>query len=167
MGAIGNCNKNRRNCTTPISSECVNYQGEDLTSSKMDDVCDATINDIIFKLDSSIKTLQDKTTFDGLETGCLTFHKDLKELTNKEYNQVVIKELCGIKTDLNKLKTQLNSFNFAAQQIGIDLSCFGSMESCATADSKYTWIQWAQVITTELCSVINKVNANPNTSYLN
>ena len=141
------------NCGQILPSSCVPFSGKDLTFVTEDNQleCDASIDDVIFKIDAALKKLIDGNDLTGLDKECLEF--DPATITPAALHQFEITQICLNKASIEALQTQFNNLNIGTSIITIDLpDCLeADAAPCAVGVNEYQLINLLILFANMLC----------------
>ena len=144
---------NKCNCGPTLPSTCIFYTGPDLTFVSEDNQleCDATIDDVIVKIDEALKKLIDGNDLTGLDKDCLDF--DPATITPAQLHQIEITQICLNAGAITALQTQLNNLDIGTEVITITLpDCLQPLAApCAVGTNQYQLINLLTLFANMLC----------------
>lgn len=144
----------KRKCGGPIvNSVCVSYDGPTLTFLREEDEldCNASVADVIEKIDEYLKELLDSNDFTGLTPGSFDF--DPATVTASELHQLELDKLDELAGQIEALQTQIEGLNIGNEVITITLpSCLtGDAAPCATGTDQYQLISLLTLFANKIC----------------
>jgi len=144
---------NKCNCGPTLPSTCMFYTGPDLTFVSEDDQldCDATIDDIIVKIDEALKILIDGNDLTELDKQCLDF--DPATITPAQLHQIEINKICENTAAILAVQEQINTLDIGTEIITIDLpDCLeAGAAPCAAGINQYQLINLLILFANMLC----------------
>lgn len=148
------CDSSKYNCGLIVPSSCIPYTGSDLTILSNPSIlpCNANINDVIFILDSNLKTIIDGNNLTNLNNRCLDFSPATIKIN--ELHQIEIDKICALDASLTALQDSFDTLNIGSELIQIDLQCLTpSAAACLTPPDTYTLQAVLNVIISEICAL--------------
>lgn len=152
-------NKKTSFCSTELSSDCVDYIGEDLKSLDKDfKQCDLTITDVVEQFDKEIKKVKDSLDTKKLTKLCIS-------TIDKEDNVIIIinkliKEICLLSTELENFKSNSIEFDILSLIVNIDSDCLSSSHCSTDGSLKSLLIK----MISEICLLKSQVNNSSSSS---
>lgn len=148
------CDTSKYNCGTIIASSCVPYTGTDLTvlADPTDLACNASINDVITVLDTTLKgvlTGLDLTTLNPL---CLGFNP--ATITPAGLFAIQNVAICELEANVTTLTDLINNLNIGNELITINLLCLTPAAApCQVSPNTYQLIAVLNTMINEICAL--------------
>lgn len=136
-----------------IPSTSISYQGKDLTFVNDLD-CDANLNEVIDRIDLSLKKLLEINDLSTLNARNLQFAP--ATVSNIEVLQALIDQEYTQQTALNTLTATINNFDISSKLIEIDLGDLTpDAAPCAQGENVYSLISLLNLFASEISSLKN------------
>lgn len=147
------CKKSNINCGTVISSHCVDYTGEDLTSlDKGVDQCDLSVSEVIENFDIELKKVKDGLDTKKLVRLCISSID--KEDTPIIIINKLISEICSLNKDLKEVKSKYEELDILASSVNIDSDCLSNVYCASDGTLKSLLTKMIG----EICQLKSQVN---------
>lgn len=146
---------NKKNCSTVLSSSCLNWSGYKLKSFDISsNNCQLNIDDIILNIDDLLYKINQSVNVDDLNKNCLLV-EDTTKLSS--YVKALIKDYCILKQEFNTLKSEFDNLDIFSKELNIDINCVTNSNNCGTGNV-HKLSSLIKTLFDELCVIKNKIN---------
>lgn len=149
----------KHKCGTILGSYCVPHAGPDLTFLPEGETleCNASIADVIVKINAALTMLVDGFKFSELEIDCLELEDDF---THIELHQAEISKICENAASIAGLQEQFNDWDISEEVITIDLpECLEeASEPCAVGTNQYQLINLLMAMANKICDLETRIS---------